>query len=234
MPEPISNVLSGRWADVTEWIGTRRGDWGTSFSNQCLCHRMVRHSDRDRREPGGDEIRYGRPSWQHQRQRTRPEQVHEPLPQRWQGSDHNIQLLRIGDVDDEWIELRTLLCFEDLRRRIGIHRIAAESIDRFGWKRDESACFDDPSSERDGLSICYRADGTVQLIGLHTNEDAAPTPDHLLLHGHHDPDGFEWVVLLVARDTDDFVDHLDPTKDLSKHRVAPIETAVLSDGDKKL
>ncbi len=125
-------------------------------------------------------------------------------------------------MDDERVELRTLLGFKDLRCRLGIHRIATESIDRFGWKRDESTCFDDPSCQPDGFRICCRADGTFQMIRLSTHRNAALTPDHLLLHGHRDRDRIEWVVSFVTRDTDNFFDNLYPTKDFSKHCVTPI------------
>ena len=56
----------------------------------------------------------------------------------------------------------------------------------------------------------------------------------LLLHGHRHRDRIERVVPLVSRDTDNLIDNLDPTKDFSKHRIPPIQTAVLSHANKKL
>ncbi len=72
------------------------------------------------------------------------------------------------------------------------------------------------------------------MIILSLHRKTAQRADRLLLHGHRNPDRIEWVVSLVTRDTDNLVDDVDPTKDFSKHRVAPIQPAVVSDADKKL
>src|SRR6185295_2374434 len=103
----------------------------------------------------------------------------------------------------------------------GIHRIAAESIDCFSWKRDKASCFDDSSCQPDGCRIRCREDGTGHMIGLPIHRTIAITPEQLFLHRHRHGDRVKWVVPFVALDPDNLVDHLDPPEDFPKYGIPP-------------
>ena len=42
-------------------------------------------------------------------------------------------------MHNEWIEMRTLFCFENFDNSIRIERVGGQSVNRFGWERDHFA-----------------------------------------------------------------------------------------------
>lgn len=49
-------------------------------------------------------------------------------------------------MHDERVEVRTVLCFEDLDNCSGIEGIRCQTVDRFGRNSNKLACFEQPAS----------------------------------------------------------------------------------------
>ena len=134
------DMRRGGWAHPARAVGARRGDGQRCRRQQGAGDRMGRCPERDRIEPGADQIgdAASRPLVQHERQRARPERLGE---RPCHVVHHRIALGRLESrhMHDQRVEARPLLGGEHLGDGARVERIGAEPVDRLGRKSDDLA-----------------------------------------------------------------------------------------------
>ena len=149
VPKIGIDVSGGGRADVARYVGGWRCNRQAGCLKQGMCNRMTGHADADSVETGADQLRKSRfgPPWKHQRQRPRPERRRQAPCLRCEPGD-TLSRRRIGDVDDQRVEPRPALRFEDLRHRAAVGGVGAEPVDGLRRERDQPPGFKLQSSAR--------------------------------------------------------------------------------------
>ena len=123
--------------------GEEVGAWCRHGDSRCLNeragHGMQRHSDRDCGKPCGDLVGYLIRLRHDQRQRSRPEAAGESFNAvRYAGGERSERINR-GDVNDQRIVWRSLLCREEPQHGLAVECIHAKPVDCFRWEGYQAA-----------------------------------------------------------------------------------------------
>ena len=113
-------------------------------------NRVRRHPHGDGRQTGGNFIRNGGLARQNQRQRPRPESVHQLFRQRGHLTQGR-QLRAVVDVDNQRIIRRTPLRGEDIQHGFCIEGVRTQSVHRFGRKGDKLPVVEQLRRKREGF-----------------------------------------------------------------------------------
>ncbi len=127
-------------ADPSRAVGRGRRDRAPRRIQQRLRDRIGRYADRHRVEPGARQERHPavRAAAQHEAQRPRPEPAGD-VPGALVEDGQRRRLGQARNMHDQRVEARPALRREDFGDGAIIRRIAAEAVNRLGWKGDEAA-----------------------------------------------------------------------------------------------
>ena len=149
LTERRGDVPGGCRTELPERIGTWRGDRQIDFQEQLAGLRMRRHPNGHRRQAGRHQVRHQIRLRQNERQRSRPERLHQSFGERTDLSGELRQPFRIGNVDDERVKMRPVLCLENSRHGFRVESVCPEPVHRLGPERDEAAFAQRARSEVD-------------------------------------------------------------------------------------
>ena len=107
-----------------------------ALPNQRTRHRVRRQADAHGVQSARNLVRDTVALGHDHGQRTRPERVCKQLRLRWHGRTQVVNLLKVRDVDDERVVLRTAFREEDFLYRLAVQRIRRKAVYGFGRHTD--------------------------------------------------------------------------------------------------
>jgi phospholipase C len=133
------DVLGACRAQSAKRVRARRGKRRSDRFEQRSRHRMRRHANGHRLQSGSHQMRNLRRLWQYDCQRTGPETFDKQPPERRKCIRDSMEHRAVEHVDDQRIEVRTSLDFENACRSRGIESERSQAVNRLGRKGNYAA-----------------------------------------------------------------------------------------------
>ena len=135
----LSHIFGVGGTGLAGHIGAGRGDGTACRPDQGRRHRMGRHTDRYRIQPGRHDIRHNGRTGYHNSQRSRPERFHQRPGIGVQPGGQRMDLFRIRNMQDQRIIRRTALGRKNLCYRLRLETVCTQTVDRFRRKGNHLA-----------------------------------------------------------------------------------------------
>ena len=125
-------------------VGRRRGDRHTRQPDELTRRGRFRAADGDGIQPCRRALRHEIADGQHHCQRAGPEVLRQQPRLRGDVMADRLQLLRLGDMQNEGVVLRTPLRLEDAQHGVLVEPVCPEAVDGLGRDGDELAASQQP------------------------------------------------------------------------------------------